>query len=125
MTAAREQTVEELMASLEGRIARLQKYLPNEKSPPALKIVLPFLSKCPLCQGEMEAGSVTLRDTYSTQWWLWLLLGFPGMSFQDCSFQPAIEGPEQVVVKSRSFRKACRCTSCGFVGIKQEMSNRS
>lgn len=104
-------SLEEQQQRLDERIKRLEAHLPSR---PAVKKVAPFLSECPICGKDMEAGKVTLHGT---------LLGYLlfGLSYQHCWFKPAQGNPKgNVIVPWLSNRVACRCESCGFVGIKPE-----
>ena len=125
-----EQTVDELMASLEGRIARLQKYLPTEKPKPEKrqpKIESPFSSKCPHCQGETEVCKGTIGNGSESAAWSWpyaigsalgVGLVILCMVFLSCFFLPRANQSESGVLSIRDFRRSCRCKSCGFVGLE-------
>ena len=71
-------------------------------------------TSCPLCEGELERGSVSVHGT---------LVGFlfVGFSVQHCFFKPR-DGKEQVVLTSRNRRRGFRCKACGFVGMFGEES---
>jgi hypothetical protein len=135
MTAAKEQTVDELMASLEGRIARLQKYLPPEPKQEKRKpiVELPFLSKCPLCHGEMEVCKVRIGNGAKSPVWpwphgvgfvTWVGLTILCLVFWEICFLPRAKPPESGVLENPDIRRSCRCKSCGFVGLEQAKMRR-
>ena len=105
------ESLDEQFARTDATIARVQQRLPvhqpaaNDETPAA------FLSRCPLCGTELEAGSVTVHGTL----WGFLLVG---LSYEHCWFQPASGAEETVVLSSKDSRDACRCLQCGFVAIK-------
>lgn len=65
---------------------------------------------CPICQGEIERGSLSVHGT---------LLGFlfAGWSYQHCWFKGRGKNEEQVVLRSGERTSGFRCVACGFVGI--------
>ena len=71
-------------------------------------------TSCPLCEGEIESGSVSVHGTFAA----FLFVGF---SFQHCWFTGP-DGKEQVVLGSRGRRRGFRCKACGFVGMFGEES---
>jgi hypothetical protein len=66
-------------------------------------------TSCPLCDGEIEVGSVSVHGT----------LGgflFVGLSLQHCWFQGR-DTKEEIVLGSRARKAGFRCKACGFVGM--------
>src|SRR5262245_43633147 len=106
--------LDEQLQRLEERADSLRRHLPPEEPRPATAPPpQPLLASCPACGAAMEAGKVSVHGT---------LLGFlfVGMSYQHCWFRPAASEDEQVVVQSGRSRRACRCSSCGFIGIEPQ-----
>jgi hypothetical protein len=66
-------------------------------------------TSCPLCDGEIELGSVSVHGT---------LVGFlfVGFSLQHCWFK-ARNAKEKIVLNSRGRKSGFRCKACGFVGM--------
>jgi hypothetical protein len=66
-------------------------------------------ASCPMCEGEIEPGSVAVHGT---------LVGFlfVGFSLQHCWFKGR-DGKEQMVLGSRGRKAGFRCKACGFVGM--------
>src|SRR5687767_9621463 len=83
-------SLDEDLARLDERIQRLEKHVTPLPVP---KSKAPFLLKCPLCAADMEAGTITVNDTF-------LSLAMFGLGFQACRFQPEGDKPEEVVVPS-------------------------
>jgi hypothetical protein len=87
--AEADQSVDELVASLEGRIVRLQKHLPQKKAPlwptePAL-----FLASCPECKSEMKSCRVTVNREFCSLEWFGLFVNF--LIYLDGYFRPWVK----------------------------------
>ena len=71
------------------------------------------LGHCPVCEGELEHGTVRVHGTP---------LGFllVGLSYQRCWFRSDETGEEDLAVHWRKSHAACRCRDCGMLMVAGE-----
>jgi hypothetical protein len=111
-------SADELVASLKGRIGRLEKYLPARQKEFWPAEQRPILAACPICAGEMKSCRVTAYPMHFGYEPFGLLVAL--LVYLDRYFRPWVKEHEPIVVPDSSYRTACRCRKCGFVAMKQD-----